>query len=278
MENKRLSSLFFALFIFLIAAILIYLSFLAIKYYGENPTKAAIEKKYKKENESFNHLQFSLMDPEEAPLKIHTLVMKGYRLMTHTREEAKEYVGNQLDCANCHFSGGNTTGGKNGGLSLAGVAATYPRYNEAYKKVLDLQGRINGCFEKSMNGKPLPLDSEEMLALVTYLHWISKGLPIYQKVPWLGISTLKTEKVPDSKKGKEIYASSCSICHGSNGEGTEGIPPIWGPQSFNKQAGMNNIDLLASFIHLNMPYEDPSLTIEEAWDVSAFLKEQSHPE
>ena len=35
-----------------------------------------------------------------------------------------------------------------------------------------IEERINGCFERSMNGKMLPPESKEMTALVAYLKWL----------------------------------------------------------------------------------------------------------
>ena len=88
------------------------------------------------------------------------------------------------------------------------------------KGISDLLSRTNSCFEKSMNGKPLPLDSKEMIALVTYYQWISKGLPIYADIPWLGVQQLKSAHKPDHAKGQQVFAQKCFMCHGDNGEGT----------------------------------------------------------
>src|SRR4051812_2261737 len=66
-------------------------------------------------------LGFNLVDPEQAPPEIRESVMRGYHLIMNTSGFASEFGGNQLDCANCHFAGGDTLGGKNGGISLVGV-------------------------------------------------------------------------------------------------------------------------------------------------------------
>jgi|GEM_PF-3897149 len=129
--------------------------------------------------------------PQDAPENIKDAVMLGYNIMTDTRKYADGYVGNRLDCDDCHFKGGITEGGKNGGLSLVGVAATYPKFRKRQNYAVDLVARTNDCFERSMNGKPLPPDSKEMTAIVTYYQWISKGLPIYADIPWLGIKLIK---------------------------------------------------------------------------------------
>src|SRR5881409_3251809 len=39
-----------------------------------------------------------------------------------------------------------------------------------------LEDRINDCFERSMNGKPVPRESEEMRAMLAYIWWLSSGV------------------------------------------------------------------------------------------------------
>ena len=59
------------------------------------------------------------------------------------------------------------------------------------------------------------------------------------------------------------------------------VPPLWGEDSFNDGAGMARIGNLANFVHFNMPhgadYLDPMLSIEEAWDVAAYVESQPRP-
>jgi thiosulfate dehydrogenase len=57
------------------------------------------------------------------------------------------------------------------------------------------------------------------------------------------------------------------------------IPPLWGPESYNDGAGMARLAMFANFVHFNMPhgadYLDPQLSVEDAWDVAAYVL--SHP-
>lgn len=248
-----------------------------ITNYMESPTEKAIREKLEREDEVFSNLDFELSDPEEAPEMISDNVMMGYGIMINTRELVKDYIGSELTCSNCHFAGGNTLGGKNGGLSLAGVSAVYPKYDARFQKVMDLPERINNCFVRSMNGKPLPRDSKEMLALTTYLQWISKGLPIYKPVPWLGLTKLETSTEVNATQGKQDYAKYCSICHGDDGQGTLDDPALWGDKSYNDEAGMNQQQTLEAFIYHNMPLDDPSLNEQEARDIAAFIIQQPRP-
>ncbi len=212
--------------------------------------------------------------PQDAPADIKDAAMLGYNILMDTQKYAPGYVGNKLNCQSCHFKGGITQGGKNGGLSLVGVAATYPRYRKGLNYAEDLVTRTNDCFEKSMNGKLLPPDSKEMTAIVTYFQWISKGLPIYGNITWLGIKHIQSNHKPDPQNGIQIFTQKCAICHGDNGAGTDIAPPLWGNNSFNDGAGMANPENLAAFAHLNMPFKNPDLTVEEALDVAAFVTGQ----
>jgi thiosulfate dehydrogenase len=59
------------------------------------------------------------------------------------------------------------------------------------------------------------------------------------------------------------------------------VPPLWGLDSFNDGAGMARLSNLANFVHSNMPpgadYHDPMLSVEEAWDVAAYVESQERP-
>lgn len=260
-----------------VIAAAVFLVFWWGKTSNEAMTQDYIDRKLEREKATYIRQHFDLVDPEEAPEAIRGLARLGYKIVINTQEYAKEYAGDKLNCTSCHFAGGDTTGGAGGGISLAGVAAKYPAYDERFKKVMDLPARINNCFMRSMNGKPLPLDSELMTALVTYLHWISKGIGIYTPVPWLGLTPLKSTHVRDVAQGERTYKVYCAMCHRDDGQGGPNTPPLWGPGSFNSEAGMNHLPTLAAFIYWNMPYlaSTPVLTQEEAIDVASFILQQS---
>ncbi len=222
---------------------------------------------------------FNLIDPEESPPEIHDTVMEGFRIFCWTEEHAKEFVGAKLNCTSCHFCGGNMIGGWNGGISLAGVAQVYPRYSPRFKTTITLKQRISNCFKRSLNGKSPDDDDPVMTNLVAYLEWISAEFNGLKSIPWLGLKPLKTQHVPDPVNGEKVYHAHCSRCHQPNGQGTTGIPPLWGPHSFNDGAGMNTLPKLSSFVYYNMPYEGekPMLSEEQALDVASFVIQQPRP-
>lgn len=225
--------------------------------------------------------RFDLVDPDMAPQDIKPLVSYGFRILLETQKYASEYAGGRLTCNNCHFDCGNTLGGANNGISLMGVSRKYPKHL-LDKKEYTLGERINACFERSMNGKPVPLDSEMMKGMIAYLDWISHEVSPRSKLPWLGLKHLRSHHVPNPKNGEQIYATTCALCHGSEGQGQPrahnlSYPPLWGPHSFNKRAGMNRLKTISSFVYYNMPYGQAFLTIEESLDVAAFVISQPRP-
>ncbi len=211
--------------------------------------------------------------PDDAPAPIRDAVLLGYDIMLDTGSYARPYVGNQLTCSNCHFRGGLTQQG----ISLVGVAAVYPKFRSRTQYATDLVARTTECFERSMNGHAPPPNSREMQALQAYYAWISREIPIYSKVPWLGVKIVKPDREPDRAAGEVIYRARCSVCHGADGQGTSQAPPLWGRQSFNDGAGMAKVPMLASFVFANMPRGSADLSVEQAYDVATYLKTKPRP-
>ncbi|MFO0996079.1 MAG: c-type cytochrome [Alphaproteobacteria bacterium] len=196
------------------------------------------------------------------------------------------YAGNNMNCGACHLNGGV----KKFGLPLIDSFATFPRYFEG--RPITLEDRINLCMMRSMNGKPLPHDSREMSAFVAYIKFLGTGTPVGVEIDGMGVQPLSRPAAPASaERGEVVYREVCSTCHGADGEGQRRGPdpaagytvtPLWGPQSFNSAAGMNNPATLAAFAHDNMPYgvdfTRPLLSVQQAWDVAAFIAGRPRPE
>jgi thiosulfate dehydrogenase len=218
-------------------------------------------------------LRFSPPALEEAPEELRAAVMYGHQILTQTRKTLPQHVGSQLDCKNCHFDGGMTRDG----LTLVGVAAVYPKYQQRAGYAVDLVQRTNACFERSENGAALPPDGREMQAIMAYYHWISKGIPIYADVPWLGLKPVEATEPVTAVIGEQVFAAQCQACHGADGQGTKIAPPLWGDGSFNDGAGMAHVDTAAAFVHAFMPRNYPDLTDQQAVDVAAFVTSKPRP-
>src|SRR5262249_39516875 len=88
------------------------------------------------------------------------LVRYGYALLTDTANEigptvvdpAKRFSGNNLACQNCHLQAGTQPYA----MPLTGIWGQFPQYRGREGAVDTLEDRINGCMERSMNGRPIP--------------------------------------------------------------------------------------------------------------------------
>ncbi len=222
--------------------------------------------------------------PSEASLpdnEFGKIVRLGKNIFDDTQNYAKPYVGNGMNCVNCHLASGR----KADSAPLWGAYVRYPAYRAKNNKVNTFEERIQGCFKFSMNGKAPAPDSPEMIALVTYSYWLSTGAPVGAKLKGAGFPELpKPAITPDGTRGKTVYAENCQVCHGANGEGKKAdgksvFPPLWGSESFNWGAGMHRIDTAAAFIKANMPLSKSGmLTDQQAWDVATFVMSHERPQ
>jgi thiosulfate dehydrogenase len=203
-------------------------------------------------------------------------------------DRVRRFAGNNLSCQNCHLDAGTSKFA----LPFVGVFADFPQYRAREGQVRTIEDRINGCMTRSMNGRELPLDGPEMQAIVAYLKFLSTGIPVGAATPGRGTAEVPMlDRAADPTHGAAVYAKTCARCHGPSGagkrNGTAGdpmgyeFPPLWGPDSFNDGAGMARLITIVGFIHSNMPagttWQNPGLTIEDAWDVAAFVESQPRP-
>ncbi len=225
------------------------------------------------------------------------LIKYGYDLVTRTykyigpdvRNPSMRLAGNNLACQNCHLDAGR----KPGGASFVGVYDRYPNFRKRSGKKGTLEDRINGCMQRSMNGKALKKDSREMKAIVAYMKWLSTDVPSSKIAGYKGYDpVILPDRAADTTHGHKIFIENCRRCHGDNGQGlltdknNPGLgyvyPPLWGSDSFNNGAGMNRIITAARFIKGNMPFgvnsRQPLLNDAECYDVAAFIDSHTRPQ
>lgn len=109
-------------------------------------------------------------------------------------------------CADCH---------KDAAESMKGVATKYPVYFEEWKKPMALEQRINYCRENNMKAKPYEWEKDQMLGMMIYVKYQSRGMPMSVKVDG--------PAKPFFDKGKEYYYTrrgqldmACAHCHEKN--------------------------------------------------------------
>ena len=217
------------------------------------------------------------------------LIAYGYKLVSQTfatigpevDNPAMRFAGNNLACQNCHLDGG----ANRNGLPLVGVFKTYPKFLARDQRVVALPERLNECMTRSMNGRKLSDESREMLALLAYMRFIGNPPPI---------SSEPAPPAPlpaDANRGAEVFATVCAVCHQANGlgqrMGSPGnargylFPPLWGPDSFNDGAGMDQYRNIVGFVRRNMPRgvdpQHPQLSLQQAWDVASYVQSMPRP-
>lgn len=245
-------------------------------------------------------LEYKIPDDNNIPNnQFGDMVKYGKELVVHTskyigpevKNSKMRYAGNNLNCQSCHLEAGT----KPYASPYVGIYGAFPQYRPRENTISTLADRVNGCMERSMNGKKLPVDSKEMLAIETYMFWLSQGYPVggTNQLEGRGLEKIDRKLIKttaaDPEKGKIVYEQQCASCHGIDGLGVKNegkangymYPPLWGTSdTYNKGAGMYRVLQAADFIKSNMPLgatkENPVLTDEEAYNVAAYINMDSH--
>lgn len=111
-----------------------------------------------------------------------------------------------IACAGCHGDAART---------MRGVAARHPAFDEATGRPIDLAGRINSCRVSRQQAGPLGPESDELLALTTYVAHQSRGMPV--------TPSADVRLAPFRDNGRRLFRSrigqldlSCASCHDAN--------------------------------------------------------------
>lgn len=216
-------------------------------------------------------------------------ILYGKRLLADTARLLPDNVGAAMNCNSCHLGDGKIDAA-NGYINTINF---YPRVMPRAGKEVDIEGRINGCFQRSMNGKPLDRESPEMKAMIAYMEWLRQEVPKDQKVDVVNAGPIDQSLIPDPVNGQRIYEAKCAACHGDNGEGMRDqfgdilFPPLWGDESFNIGAGMARTYKAAQFVKWAMPPamhitgqlgQGGVLSDQEAVDVSEYFTHMPRPD
>lgn len=213
-------------------------------------------------------------------------VRYGRELMINTARyigpegSAGSFAGNKMNCNNCHQDAGT----KPYSFNLMASHEHYPQYRAREGRVLTLAERVNNCLTRPHNGKPLPLDSKEMVAFLSYLKWINTFVP--KGKPFKGAKNRQLnfpDEAANPERGATLFQDNCSRCHGPNGEGqltadkaTYTYPPLWGSQSYQPGSSMHRVIKQAEWLKNNMPFDKtadgkPFLSDKDAMDIAAFV-------
>ena len=110
-------------------------------------------------------------------------------------------------CASCHGDGVE---------SMKGVGASYPKWDAASSKPINIELKINDCREKQMGADPFKFDDSRQIALTSFIKNKSLGMPVS-----VDLSQGDMQKWWDM--GKDVYYTrfgqlnmSCATCHEVN--------------------------------------------------------------
>lgn len=149
---------------------------------------------------------FDFMTPETQTLQADDMsnpgmlwVLQGEQLWQQSEGRA------EIACAGCHGEAAKT---------MRGVAARYPAYDDATGRPIDVAGRINSCRARQQ-AEPLAPESDELLALTTYVAHQSRGMPV--------MPATDVRLTPFRENGRRLFQSSigqldlsCASCHDDN--------------------------------------------------------------
>lgn len=231
------------------------------------------------DSEGMHHEQTSTRSamssrPANPEDKQSDLVRRGRAIFDETPRFAPAYTGAKMSCGHCHIHSGTEPYA----APMIDVAQQFPAYSTRAGRVISLEDRIQECFVRSENGRPLPSPSTEMQALVAYIESLSRGGVKGQ--PYKGRGLVKLALLTgNTNKGARTYASQCASCHRADGAGLPpAMPPVWGPGSFNDGAGLYRTENMAEFLFHNMPQNHPgTLTPQQSFDIAAFIHTMPRP-
>lgn len=104
---------------------------------------------------------FSAAEAEDHRQALITSVAKGDALW-----HSPKLATNGLACANCHPDGS------------ASNPHTFPKFQSNLGKVGTLREMINWCIAVPMLGMPLPMDSDDLIAMEAYATFMHRGVAI----------------------------------------------------------------------------------------------------
>jgi len=201
-------------------------------------------------------------------------VSRGRAIVLATRDSLPHNVGNKLRCVSCHLDAGRREVG-----TWVGVYGRYPGYRPRSATVETIEYRVNDCMKRSMNGAALAVDGPDMRDIVTYLWYLSRGVPVHEPAAGTPPQRRFLALTADTAAGGQIFTATCAKCHAPDGQGTAVAPPLWGPGSYNVGAGMSRVSSAANFIRANMPFDQPgTLTDQQALDVAAYVNAHPRPD
>jgi sulfur-oxidizing protein SoxA len=109
-------------------------------------------------------------------------------------------------CAACH--------GENA-APIKGAATRYPRVDPGSARLVNLAGRVNLCRERNQSAPPFALESEELLALTTFVAYQSRGMPMKVDIDTHNASAFERGRTRFNARMGQMNLA-CMHCHDRN--------------------------------------------------------------
>ena len=104
---------------------------------------------------------FTKKDLERWQQEFMSVVMEGEKLF-----HSAALGTNKVSCDQCHPNAANTH------------PETYPKFQQQLGRVITLSEMVNWCIQNPLEGDPLPLDDAKMTALLSYITYERRGVPL----------------------------------------------------------------------------------------------------
>ncbi|MBM2576316.1 sulfur oxidation c-type cytochrome SoxA [Jannaschia sp. Os4] len=130
----------------------------------------------------------------------------GMIFVDQARDDFETAMGTEgQSCADCHESP----------EELAGVRATYPKWDEERGLVQTVEMQVNECVTERMGAEPLKYDGGDMTNMVALISSVSRGMPVDVAIEGPAQSVWE--------QGRDLYYTrtgqlelSCASCHEDN--------------------------------------------------------------
>jgi L-cysteine S-thiosulfotransferase len=109
-------------------------------------------------------------------------------------------------CADCHGDAAK---------SMRGVAASYPKYDPALGRLLNVEGRINACRTGRQGAPALKFESGEMLSITAYVAHQSRGMPIRANIEGPARAHFEAGREAYYRRRGQMNLA-CAQCHEQN--------------------------------------------------------------
>jgi L-cysteine S-thiosulfotransferase len=173
------------------------------------PGIAAQERKSIPPRDANNPLTELISGYEFSPLKVKAQQDDDFDNLGFGWVGQGEVLWNEVDggakksCASCHNNAAET---------MRGIGASYPKFQEAAKGVINLEQRINLCRQDKMQATPWAYGSDALLAITAYVKLQSRGMAVDVKTDGPAQQAFQLGQTLYNTRVGQL-GMSCAHCH-----------------------------------------------------------------